>query len=554
MLTRWTLAALFTIACAAQAAAQPWRDAYETGDYRAAAALLHPLVMDRPPEQLFADASATELLASMYAQGLGVPADAVLACALFDFAARSDSGKPGPLPHDLDGFLAQRSRRAQLEEMRASHCGRLDAPQQAEAGRLLGCFTADFPGQHFDLGAGRAVDVTRSGIVVRTGKEESLDNLDVGNCTAEIALVRYTRAEAETTSTAVRHFIEVFAWTRVWREGRAARALVWTLREVIGAHAVLRAMETLVDNDTPAWPAPPLSFALADVALKMAPSGDVTWRFGAGEKRERVLEAPPRRRAVASSPTSMGTGSVQVRVLDPTGAVNGGAAVTLTGPVRRDSTTNEIGVVSFEALPEGRYDVVVSASQQVMFSSQFVDVATGPAPPVDVALKRAGRFGAALACGIGPPATLRAFMDADVDAVLHVKVQGRQMFEVPDGDHLTRIMTMDAVTVLHAFKGPAHGGGALNVLQVGGAIEHGGSVDQFQLNRLPPLSVGDEYVLFLKQQTDGRMTIQFWEDGAFRLRNGLVEPLGTGVIAAEWKNAAASEFFAELSAISSGGR
>jgi hypothetical protein len=65
-------------------------------------------------------------------------------------------------------------------------------------------------------------------------------------------------------------------------------------------------------------------------------------------------------------------------------------------------------------------------------------------------------------------------------------------------------------------------------------------------------SVGDEYVLFLTHQADGAMTIQFWEDGAFRLRNGLVEPLGTGVIAAEWKNAAASEFLAELTAISAG--
>jgi hypothetical protein len=72
----------------------------------------------------------------MYAQGLGVPADAVLACALFDFAVRSDRGRPGRIPDDLDGFFAQRSRRAQLEERRASHCGRLDAPQQAEAGMM----------------------------------------------------------------------------------------------------------------------------------------------------------------------------------------------------------------------------------------------------------------------------------------------------------------------------------------------------------------------------------------------------------------------------------
>jgi hypothetical protein len=550
-----TLVALFTIACAPHVAAQPWRDAYQAGDYRTAAALLHPLVMD---QQLFADPRATERLASMYAEGLGVAVDAVLACALFDYAAHSERGQPGRIPHDLGSFFEQQSRRAQLEEARASHCSRLGAPQQAEAGRLLGCFTADFPSQHFELGTSRAIDVTRGGIVVRNGQEESRDNLNLDHCITEVALVRYTRADAAGPSPAARHFLEIYAWTRVWRDGRAARALVWTLREVIGSHAVFRALETLVDNGTPAWPAPPLSFALADVALIMAPSGDVTWRFGAGDTRQGVLKAPPRRRAVASLGPAVGTGSVQIRVLDSTGAPSQRATVILTGRVTRNGTTDEGGVVLFDALPEGRYDLSASASQQVMFPSHFVDIGRGPASPVQVSLKRAGKSSGALACGflVAPPTTLRAFMETtDVKAVLHVKVQEQHAFEVSDGDGPARIMTLNEVAVLHAFKGagPRGGAGTLNVLQIGGAIERGGTVDQFEQNHFLPLSVGDEYVLFLTRPADGAMSIHNEEDGAFRLRNGLVEPLGTSVIAAEWKNAAASEFFAELSAITAGG-
>jgi hypothetical protein len=166
--------------------------------------------------------------------------------------------------------------------------------QQSEAGRLLGCFTADFPAQHFEIEAGRTVDVTRSGITVRDGDEDSLATLDVGNCTTELALVRYTRAESPTSTASARHFLEVFTWTRVWRGGEAGRALVWTLREVIGSHAVPRAIETLVDNASPAWPAPQLSFALADVALSMASSGAVTWRFGAAGDRHGAVEMPLR--------------------------------------------------------------------------------------------------------------------------------------------------------------------------------------------------------------------------------------------------------------------
>jgi hypothetical protein len=397
------------------------------------------------------------------------------------------------------------------------------------------------------------VDVKRSGVLVRYGKKESVETLFVDDCPAEIVLVRYTRAEAPDPTTAARHFIEVFAWSRFTRrQGRPGRALIWTLREVVGSHTAFRAVERLIEDGPTAWPTPPLSFALADVTLQMTPSGEVTWRFDSGGDRHGVVERTSRTRAVAASQVTTGTGAVQIRVLDHVGAPRGGATVRLAGRTTREGETKDDGMVMFDGLPAGRYDVLASANGEVLSPMPFVDVTTGPAPPLDVTLALAGRLSAILACGVAPPATLRGFFD-DADAVMHVKVEGQRAFDGTDGNGGTRIMTMNDVLVLHAFKGAprSDSGGLVNVLQIGGAIERGGVVDQLQFNHLNPLSIGDDYILFLKRQPDGALMIHFAEAGAFRLRNGVVEPLGDGALASEWKNARSSELLEKLSAVTS---
>jgi hypothetical protein len=557
--TRLILAALLTTAVSTSAAAQSWFDAYAAGDYRTAAAILHPLVLNLADGEIFPEAFATERLALMYAQGLGVRADPILACSLFNMAERA-AEMQRPIAQDVESVREALARSARFTQRREDQCSRLREEERREAASILGCFTASFPPHHFELAPAHTVDVKRSGVSVRKGREEQVDSLGIQGCVAEIALVRYTRTEPP-ASMAVggpRHFIEVFSWSLRNATGKkTTRTLNWTVREVLGTQVLFRAQEILLEDSTPGWPAPPLSFGLSDVTLQMVPSGEVTWRFDLLGNHHGVIERIPRTRAGVSSTPPKGTGSVQIRVVTQMGAATAGATVRLLGPIAREGTTTQDGTVVFGALPAGRFDIrAFSAAHETMWPSRFVDVADGPVPPFDVTLKRAGPERILLACGFVTPlaTTLSAFSE-DADAVLHVRVEGQRAFENPSADEFTSIETFIDARVLQAFKAvPGKGGGgAVTIVQPGGAIDRGDVVERLRVNNLDPLSVGDDYVLFLKQdERSGKMRIHFGEEGAFRLRNGRVQPLGAGELASEWKNARAVEFLEELRGVTLG--
>ncbi len=550
--TGFILAALFMLLSPAGAAAQSWLDAYNAGDYRTAAALLRPLVIEPPPEQMFPDASAAEHLASMYAHGLGVKSDAVLACSLFQIAELAAHAE-GSVAQDVESYRREGARRAQFITRREAHCDRLSETERADAGVLLGCFTDDFDPYHFELAGDHTVDVMRGGVRVRYGKTGSVQPLPANGCIADVPLVRYTRTEGPPPTTASRHFIEVYSWSRVNREGR--RALVWHLWEIVGGEVQGRAMETLATHAGTDWPPPALSFAVADVRLEMTAAGEVAWQFNGETNRHGVIgviESPPRTRALPPIADSAGSGSVQIRAADHAGLAKSGVTVRLVGPSPREGKTAQDGALTFEHLVPGRYDVLAGDAGDVMSPlPPFVDITTGAAPPVDVTLKRAGRMSGMIACGIAAPATLRAFVES-ADAVVHVRVTGQRAFEAASDLDYRRILTTTEARVITPFKRAAAGGlsGSVTVLQVGGAIDRGDTVDHLSYNHLPPLSVGDDYVLFLTRQPDDALMIHFAEEGAFRLRNGRVEPLGGSAIATEWKSASAREFLAELRAAS----
>ena len=74
-------------------------------------------------------------------------------------------------------------------------------------------------------------------------------------------------------------------------------------------------------------------------------------------------------------------------------------------------------------------------------------------------------------------------------------------------------------------------------------------MDFFRFNNLPPLNPGDDYVLFLYTAANGEHTIHGAEEGAFRIRNGRIEPLGKAGASETWKHRPATEFFAALQAL-----
>jgi hypothetical protein len=108
---------------------------------------------------------------------------------------------------------------------------------------------------------------------------------------------------------------------------------------------------------------------------------------------------------------------------------------------------------------------------------------------------------------------------------------------------------VNTVQVLQTFKGVAvmpGAGATMTIQQGGGQLDRGDYIEHHTYNRLPPLNVGDEYVLFLLRGTDGSYSILGAEEGAFRIRNARVEPLGGGGAAAAWKERSAAKFFQRL--------
>ena len=89
-------------------------------------------------------------------------------------------------------------------------------------------------------------------------------------------------------------------------------------------------------------------------------------------------------------------------------------------------------------------------------------------------------------------------------------------------------------------------GSIVTMRQFGGRMDRGDSIDFHSFNQLPPLNVGDEYVLFVYVDSAGTFTIYGAEEGAFRVRNGRVDPLGRGGAASTWKGRSAREFFQAL--------
>ena len=126
---------------------------------------------------------------------------------------------------------------------------------------------------------------------------------------------------------------------------------------------------------------------------------------------------------------------------------------------------------------------------------------------------------------------------AKADLVLHVKVESQRAFErqhyPPDGGapgH-PEIITANQVRVLRSFKGSAVSTTAstISIVQPGGSIDRGDSVDTQIAHSLGPFNVGDEYVVFLRTGEGGDLLIHQLGEGAFRLRNGRVDPLGTRI-------------------------
>ena len=256
------------------------------------------------------------------------------------------------------------------------------------------------------------------------------------------------------------------------------------------------------------------------------------------------------RQGPAEGPVA-GSAYVDVTVVDGLGAPLEGVIVTLTGMVNREAVSDGAGLVSFNALPAGRYDVVARMATFAPSLPRVFDLPPFGGTSLPITLKPHGpAMGHTLACGGFDPSSIRS-LASGAELVVHVVVTNQEMVEGPSREEGVsgQITTINRVEVVESFqsRGPdSISGSTITVRQGGGRIDRGEFVYLQGFNRLDPLNVGDEYVLFLVTDHEGAYWIHGSEEGAFRIRNGVVEPLGAGGAATTWKRRASEKFFEAL--------
>lgn len=257
------------VPCAA--AAQPWREAYTRGDYRKAADLMHPIVVD-PETVLPADPAVAEYLAVMYARGQGVPRDPVLACSLARFANKTAEVQS-------QDYIEATTRTARLAD---EHCSQLSDDDRRVASGIMGCFRFGLQEQVLELG-GRRVYVGRLGILLEGANPPTSVSDGTLDCAQQFAQVRAATIEPPRDAApgvAARHFIEVFAWFEA--RGKFQRGLMWHVYELQGETLQPVLAELLLNKPGLDWAPPGLPREIeAGLTMQMIRSGHVRWRLEA---------------------------------------------------------------------------------------------------------------------------------------------------------------------------------------------------------------------------------------------------------------------------------
>ena len=277
--------------CATAASAQTWQDAYARADYPAAAALLQAAVFEHSyGVSRYPDVKAVQTLAQLYAEGRGVPQDAMTACALSSLgsgAAVYQHGERDP-------------RTVAIQRQVEAHCVPLTADERREAMQAEGCFQQALTPSVLFESPMRRIELGRSRLtVVDRGRERQFAMKPLVRCAQQVPVVRHVRVAAPRGSKlAARDFVEIYAWHSAERDGRRTRTLEWSAVELTSQGAMLRARTVLERSEGSAWPARgvPEAFA-AGATFAMNKSGDVRWQMAGRSGLHGMIGRPAALRA-----------------------------------------------------------------------------------------------------------------------------------------------------------------------------------------------------------------------------------------------------------------
>lgn len=271
-----------------QLSAQDWADAYHAGDYLTAANLLSPLVIGDVARLEDADPDRARHLAILYARGLGVARDPVVACSLARFASIAAQMVQPRYVHSIAEFEAyEHGARVFVEE----HCDGLSERDRVVATLSIGCLALGMPDQDFALGD-ETVIVSREGVRL-AGNTDAAPGVLVP-CPQLVARVRALTIEPPSDAApgvVARHFIEMLFWSggHTPQSGQARYDFTVGLFELRGRSVAIIAQERLHTSDR--WPVPALPPDIdRRFTMEMIRSGHVRWRFaGTPPKRGWIL-------------------------------------------------------------------------------------------------------------------------------------------------------------------------------------------------------------------------------------------------------------------------
>lgn len=288
---------LITCALPGVAAAQPWLEAYQAGDYPKARNLLHEIVSNQDKLR-GGDHAALRLLAEMYKDGLGVPRDPVGACSLAQDAQMAAQMNPWTRPMvTTDDVRAYQAFQKEAEVFSAAMCDALSGSDLLTASKSRGgCYGFGMPEETILLGT-HFVRISRAGIALASTPEG--DSGGLFGCYLAIAQVRAKTihvSENAPAAIAPRHFIELFAWRR--NNGPAGGdgtfVLTWQIFEIQRKEMLPRLPEIILAASSSIEEGLPAGIE-ARVTFQMVRSGHVLWRVdGAPPKRGWLMLPDPK--------------------------------------------------------------------------------------------------------------------------------------------------------------------------------------------------------------------------------------------------------------------
>ena len=191
-------------------------------------------------------------------------------------------------------------------------------------------------------------------------------------------------------------------------------------------------------------------------------------------------------------PIQPGNGRIEVRVTDRFGTPMPNAGVRLNGLVSLDLRSDDAGMVSFTELPDGRYDVVASATGFVSSLPKVVDVSGSVNQSIDIVMKRpAVMESMSTGCGMmGPLPSLEALF-AGSEAVIHVKIVGQRAHRPAPDSRPGNIETVSRTRWIESFKVSSNIAPEDEIVQAGGRLDDGERIEVHTAKPHAALNVGE---------------------------------------------------------------